>query len=70
MRNKLKYIITILVIFFISTPILAQRDLDSDPDVVPTTSIDNYIWILILVGVVFAILKLRTYSKQHKPILK
>jgi len=61
-----------------TNPMLSQRgaskisatnpkDVNADPDLAP---IDDYLWVLVLVGVVFAIIKLKAYAKQTKPSLK
>ena len=69
MKSRLIYITSSIFLFLVNNNVLAQRDSGSrgvadpgpDPDAVP---IDDYIWVLVLVGVVFAILKLRTFTKQ------
>ena len=66
---KLKFIYIIL--FLVTSPVIAQvRDPNADPDAPDAVPIDDYLWVLVLVAVVFAILKLKAYAKQTKPSLK
>jgi len=67
MKLKFIYIISSILLFLVTSPVIAQEDPGDDPDAVP---IDDYLWVLVLVGVVFAIIKLKAYAKQAKPSLK
>ncbi len=61
MKTKIIYLVTSIFLFLITIPAMAQRDPgDEDIDAVP---IDDYIWVLLLVGVVYAILKLKMYAQ-------
>ena len=72
MKSKLIYIISSVFLFLVSNNIFAQRDggsrgvsdPGSDPDALP---IDDYIWVLVLIAVVFAIIKLKAF---RKPLVK
>ena len=70
MKLKFIYIITSILLFLVTSPVIAQKDVDLDPDAPDSVPIDDYLWVLVLVGVVFAILKLKAYAKQTKPSLK
>ena len=69
MKSKLIYIISSIFLFLVNNNVLAQREGSSrgatdpgpDPDAVP---INDYLWVLVLVGVVFAILKLKSFEKN------
>ena len=71
MKLKFIHILSSILLFLATNPVIAQRrnleDPGDDPDAVP---IDDYLWVLVLVGVVFAIIKLKAYAKQTKPSLK
>lgn len=65
-----KYITTaftkIAILFFVlcTTLIYAQTDLPDAPDDTTPAPIDDYVWLLALVAIVFAILKFRAKNKQ------
>lgn len=71
MRTKLIYIISSVFLFLVNNPIIAQRDGGSrgvsdpghDPDAVP---INDNIWILLVVALVYAIIKLKVFTKNNK----
>ena len=71
MKLKFIHILSSILLFLATNPVIAQRrnleDPGDDPDSVP---IDDYLWVLVLVGLVFAIIKLKAYAKQTKPSLK
>ena len=75
MKSKLIYSILSIVLFLSTVPMLAQRsngregleEPGGDPDAVP---IDDHIWILIIVALVFGILTIRAISKKEKVVLK
>jgi hypothetical protein len=56
--------ITVLVFMLFSTLVNAQEDLPEAPDDTMVLPIDNYVWVLALVGFVFVFFKLRTFIKQ------
>ena len=58
MKIKFIYIITSILLFLVTNPVIAQEDPGDDPDV-PAAPLDDYLWVLVLVGVVFAIIKLK-----------
>lgn len=59
--KKSIYILTSLFVILFTTPIFAQVDPGDDPDAVP---VDDYVWILAIVAISFAILKFRAIIKQ------
>jgi hypothetical protein len=69
LKTKVINIIVSIFIFLISNPIFAQRTDDSsgasdpglDPDAAP---IDDYIWVLALFGLIYGIIKLKSYTKN------
>jgi hypothetical protein len=63
MKNSI-YILTSLLIFLFTNPIFAQADPGDDPDA-PAAPIDDYVWILALIAISFAILKFRAVYKQN-----
>jgi hypothetical protein len=64
--KKLFLILTSLFISFISAPILAQEDPGADPDV-PAAPIDDYIFLLAFVGIIFVLMRFRfLYAKKTK----
>lgn len=71
MRTKFIYIISSVFLFLVNNPIIAQRDGGSrgvsdpgpDPDAVP---INDNIWILLVVALVYAIIKLKVFTKNNK----
>ena len=56
--------ITVLVFMLFSTLVNAQEDLPDAPDDTSVAPIDDYVWVLALVGLFFVFHKLRTFSKQ------
>ena len=73
MKLKFIHILSSILLFLATNPVIAQRrsleDPGDDPDV-PAAPLDDYLWVLVLVGLVFAIIKLKAYAKQTKPSLK
>jgi hypothetical protein len=61
--KKSIYILASLLIFLYTNPILAQADPGDDPDA-PAAPIDDYVWILVLVGLLVVYLKFRSIYKQ------
>lgn len=62
--KKSIYILASLLLSLLSSPIFAQADPGDDPDV-PAAPIDDYIWVLVLVAITFAILKFKSIYKQN-----
>ena len=52
MKLKLVTIVNSVVLFLVTSPLLAQADLGDDPDA-PPAPIDDYVWVLALVGFIF-----------------
>lgn len=74
MKKKLIYNILRIFLFLATVPMLAQRgggrgpgDPGGDPDATP---IDDHIWILIIVAIVFGVFTIRAMSKRKKAVLK
>lgn len=68
-----KYITTVsfakisVLIFMMmfSTILSAQTDLPDVPEDTPAAPIDDYIWVLALVGLIFVFLRFRALAKQR-----
>lgn len=56
--------ITVLTFMLFTTLANAQTDLPDAPDDTAAAPIDDYVWVLAFVGLVFVFLKLRTFIKQ------
>jgi hypothetical protein len=55
-----------LYMLLLSNPIFAQvADPGDDPDA-PAAPIDDYVWVLALIGMIFVFLKVRTFVLQKK----
>jgi uncharacterized membrane protein len=70
-KTYLKSLKSILLVVFILASNLAQSQrvtFEEDVEDVAAAPIDDYIWVLVLIGVVFAIFTLKTYTKQAKAI--
>lgn len=68
-----KYIASLYTLFFtllFSITSFAQGDfgdpVDPDPLDTPAAPINDYLWVLILVGLVFVFFKYRSHSKRQK----
>ena len=72
MKNNLLKIY-IAAFYFCSTFVLFAQPgdndsgsgLEGDGDTTPAAPIDDYVWVLVFVGLAFAIVKLRTTYKQQ-----
>jgi hypothetical protein len=70
--NLLKYYIA--AFYFCSTFVLFaqpgdQSDgapLEGDGDTTPAASIDDYVWVLLAIGLVYVFLRLRAFNLQRK----
>jgi hypothetical protein len=51
-------------LLLVSSSIFAQADPGADPDA-PAAPIDDYVWMLALVAITFAILKFKAIYKQN-----
>ncbi|MBX9808369.1 MAG: hypothetical protein K2X95_11300 [Flavobacteriaceae bacterium] len=65
MKKKLIYLISSMFFFLNVIPVVAQTDPGNDPDAV-AAPIDQYIWILALIGIVYTIIKLNTIKNTQK----
>ena len=63
--KKLLIIILGIFITLVSNPVFAQADPGDDPEA-PTAPIDNYVWYLAAIGLVYVFYKLRALSLQRK----
>jgi hypothetical protein len=62
--------ITVFVFLLFSTLLSAQTDLPDAPDDTTPAPIDDYVWVLALIGLVFVFLRFRTMVKQANTTLK
>lgn len=62
MKNSI-YLLASLLMFIVTSPIFAQADLTDDPDV--PAPIDDYLFVLIIVAITFAVFKFRAIYKQN-----
>ena len=58
--KKIFLIVASIFITLLSNPVLAQEDPGADPDV-PAAPIDNYVWVLAAIGLVYVFLKVRAF---------
>ena len=65
MKLKLVYIVKSIILFLITSPLLAQDPADpgADPNA-PTAPIDDSIWVLALVGLLLVFIKFRAIQKK------
>jgi hypothetical protein len=61
--KKSIYILANLLMLLLTSPIFAQEDPGDDPDPAP---INDYLWVLALIGLFFVYLKFRAIHKQIK----
>ncbi|RTY93908.1 hypothetical protein [Flavobacterium sp. GT3R68] len=70
MKKYITFLYTLFFTLMFSVVSFAQGDfgdpVDPDPLDQPAAPINDYLWVLILVGLVFVFYKYRTYSKQQK----
>ena len=59
MKLKLVTIVNIVVLFLVTSPLMAQADLGDDPDATPSAPIDDYVWVLAVFGLLFVFMKFR-----------
>lgn len=60
--KKSIFILASIYLLLLSTPIVAQPE---DPGVDPVAApIDDYVWVLALVGLFYVILRLRAFAKE------
>jgi len=61
--KKIFLTLSSLFILLLSTPIFAQlEDPGEDPDTVP---IDDYVWVLAIVGLIYIFIRLKTFAQQR-----
>lgn len=63
--KKIFIIICGIFISLLSNPVFAQAEPGDDPEV-PAAPIDNYAWLLAVVGLVYVFYKVRALSLQRK----
>lgn len=56
--------ITVLVFMLLTTIVNAQTDLPDEPDDINPAPIDDYVWALVAIGLVYVFLKLRALSNK------
>ncbi|SNR41314.1 hypothetical protein SAMN06265371_102410 [Lutibacter agarilyticus] len=72
MKTRFIHIIINVFLFLLNNNLIAQRDGGSrgvtdpgtDPDAVP---IDDYLWVLIVIALVFAVKKLNFFARDSNP---
>jgi hypothetical protein len=66
MKLKLVYIVNSIILFLITSPLLAQDPTDpgSDPDPAPPAPIDDYIWVLLVIGLFYGFMKFRAIQNN------
>jgi hypothetical protein len=71
MKTTLKLVLTTIALFLTTNTLMAQRDLNNDPDI-PAAPINNYSWVLLTVGVAYGlfILKMYTNSNTQQPCVE
>lgn len=60
--KKIFLIIASIFIILISNPVLAQEDPGVDPDAPAAAPIDDYVWVLAAIGLVYVFLKVRAFT--------
>ncbi len=61
--KKIFLTLSSLFILLLSAPIFAQlEDPGEDPDTVP---IDDYVWVLAIVGLIYIFIRLKTFAQQR-----
>lgn len=63
--KKSFFILAGTFLFLLSSPIFAQADPGDDPDV-PAAPIDDYLWLLALIGLFYVFIRLRTIKSIKK----
>lgn len=63
--KKIFIIICGIFISLLSNPVFAQAEPGDDPEV-PAAPIDDYVWLLAVVGLVYVFYKVRALSLQRK----
>ncbi len=64
--KKIFIIVLSTFISLLSTPIFAQlEDPGADPDT--PAPIDSYVWVLLVIGLIYVFMKLRTFALQRNP---
>jgi hypothetical protein len=67
MKLKLVYIVNSIILFLITSPLMAQdplADPGDDPDTIPAAPIDDYVMVLALIGLIFVFIKFRAIQKK------
>jgi hypothetical protein len=62
--------ITVFVFLLFSTLVQAQTDLPDAPEDTTPAPIDDYVWVLALIGLVFVFLRFRALIKQANTSMK
>ncbi|TDD94095.1 hypothetical protein [Flavobacterium cellulosilyticum] len=70
-KNVLKYYIA--AFYLCSTFVMFAQapdggtGIEGDGDTTPVAPIDDYVWVLALIGLAFVFIKLRNYTRQTNP---
>lgn len=67
MKLKLVYIVNSVILFLITSPLMAQDDPGDDPDAT-ALPIDDYLWVLVIIGLIYVFLKFRAVPFQNKKL--
>ena len=62
--KKIFLILISIFISLVSSPVFAQGNPGDDPDAGMVAPIDDYVWVLALVGLLFVFLKFRAVYKR------
>ncbi len=62
--KKSIYIVASLFLSLLSSPIFAQADPGDDPEL--PAPIDDYVWFMAVVGLIYIFFKVRSFSQQRK----
>ena len=65
MKLKLVTIVRSVVLFLVTSPLMAQTDPGVDPDAIPPAPIDGYVWVLALVGFIYIFRKLKVIQNKN-----
>ncbi len=60
--KKIFLIVASIFITLLSNPVLAQADLGDDPDVPAAAPIDDYVWVLAVIGLAYVFFKVRAFA--------
>jgi hypothetical protein len=63
--KKIFLIVATIFIALVSNPIFAQlTEPGDDPEAAPAAPIDNYVWYLAAIGLIYVFLRIRVFANQ------